>query len=190
MPGNPALVMLAKFKGRMAPQALHALELQFGFSNKPMIEQYFQYMGNMLTGHFGLSFTYYPTPVSTVINNALPWTLGLVGVVWLISVVLGTFVGIWIAWRRSGFFDTILPPLTMFFQSIPGFWFAIVLVFYLAFQANWFPMSHAYGDSLAISFNWPFIGSVIYHAILPGLVIFFGGISGWIVAMRTRSSTC
>jgi len=186
MPGNPAEIMMAKFQGKMPPQALHALELQFGMTNQPAIIQYFDYLGSMLTGHFGLSYTYYPTPVSTIIGNSLPWTLGLLGVIWIISVTLGTFTGIWIAWRRGGKLDSTLPILTMFFQSIPSFWLGLVLLYFLGFVANIFPMDHGYSDSIPMGFNWPFIGSVIYHAILPGVVIFLGSLSGWIVGMRNN----
>lgn len=186
MPGNPAEIMLSKFQGRMAPQALHALELQFGFSNKPIIEQYFQYLGSMLTGHWGLSYTYYPTPVTTIIGTSLPWTLGLLGVTWLFAVIVGTFTGIWIAWRRGGVADSVIPIGTMFFQSIPGFWLGLVLLYFMGFVNSWFPMAHAYGNSLTIGFNLPFILSVLYHAVLPFVVIFLGSISGWIVGMRNN----
>jgi peptide/nickel transport system permease protein len=186
MPGNPALIMMAKFQGRMPPQALHALELQFGFSNKPIILQYFQYLGSMTTGHFGVSFLYYPVPVSSIISSSLPWTIGLLGVVWLLSVTVGTLTGIWIAWRRGGFLDTTLPVVTMFFQSIPGFWLAIVLVFFLAYQGNAFPMDHAYDVNLTPGLTGAFIGSVLYHAALPGFVVFLGSLSGWIVGMRNN----
>lgn len=186
MPGNPAEIMLAKFQGQMQPQALHALELQFGFTNKPMIIQYFQYLGSMLTGHWGLSYTYYPTPVTTIIATSLPWTLALLGVVWVIAVVSGTLAGIWIAWNRGGRADSTLPIVTMFFQSIPGFWLGIVLIYFLGFVNSWFPMAHAFGSDVTPGLNGPFVLSVLYHAILPAVVIFLGSVSGWIVGMRNN----
>ncbi len=186
MPGNPAEIMLAKFQGRMPPQALHAFELQFGFSNKPMITQYFNYLGSMLTGHWGLSYTYYPTSVQTIISGSLPWTLGLLGIVWVIAVTFGTFTGIFIAWRRGGFLDSVTPIITMFFQSIPQFWLALVLVYSLSFSMNLFPMAHGYGNSVTMGWNFPFVSSVVYHAILPAVVIFLGSVSGWIVGMRNN----
>ena len=186
MPGNPAEIMMSKFQGRMPPQALHAFELQFGFSNQPVIVQYFQYLGSMITGHWGLSYTYYPTPVTSIISTSLPWTLGLLGIVWLIAVTCGTFMGIYIAWHRGGFLDSVTPIVTMFFQSIPQFWLGLVLIYGLSFSLSWFPMAHGYGNDVNMGWNFPFISSVIYHALLPAVVIFVGSISGWIVGMRNN----
>ncbi|KYP81925.1 ABC transporter permease [Ferroacidibacillus organovorans] len=186
MPGNPAEIMFAKFQGRMLPQELHALELQFGFSNQPWPIQYFQYLGNMITGHFGLSFTYYPVPVATVIATSLPWTIGAVGFATLLSVIVGSFGGILIAWRRGGMLDRTLPIATMFFQAIPYNWSAFMLLFVFGFTLNWFPMYHSYGTNQTPGFNWPFLSSVLRHGVLPVATIFISGVSGWIIGMRNN----
>ncbi len=186
MPGNPALNMLAKFQGKMPPQALKAFELQFGFSNQPWPIQYINYLGSMLTGHFGFSYTYYPVHVSTIIAQSLPWTLGLLGISYLVSVVLGTVLGIFIAWRRGGVTDSITPIVSMTFQAIPQFWLAVVFVYFLAFSNNIFPMSHSYGNTEVPGLNWPFIRSVVYHGFLPFLVVFLTSVSGWIIGMRNN----
>ncbi len=186
MPGNPAEIIFAKFQGHMQPQALKALELQFGFSHQPMIVQYFQYLGNILTGHFGLSYTYYPTTVASIIENSLPWTVGAVGLATLISILVGTFVGILIAWRRDGALDRTIPIITMFFQSIPYNWSAFMLLFVFGFTLNWLPMYHGYSSSVNPGFNGPFLSSVLYHGVLPVVTIFISGVSGWIVGMRNN----
>lgn len=186
MPGNPALAMFAKFQGQMQPQALKALELQFGFTNKPLYQQYFTYLKELVTGHWGLSFTYYPTPVTTVIHNSLPWTVGLVGVATLLSVFLGTALGIFISWRRGGILDSILPPITMFFQAVPFFWMALLLLFVFGFKLSWFPMAHGYGDMMTPGWNGDFLSSMLYHGLLPGLTIFLGSFSGWMIGMRNN----
>ncbi|MFB5193253.1 ABC transporter permease, partial [Alicyclobacillus fastidiosus] len=54
MPGDPAQAMFAKFTNTLTPQAMHALELQFGFSNQPLIVQYFTYLKGLVTGNWGL----------------------------------------------------------------------------------------------------------------------------------------
>ncbi len=186
MPGNPAEIMLAKFQGRMPPNALKAFEIQFGFSHKPMIIQYFQYLGSMLTGHWGLSYSYYPTSVTTIIASSLPWTLGLLGVVWILSVTVGTFTGILIAWRRGGIMDSVAPIVSMFFQAIPNFWLALVLLYAFGFTLNWFPMAHSYDSNLTPGWSFAFISSVLYYAVLPAIVIFLGSVSGWIIGMRNN----
>ena len=66
--------MLATFRG-INPAALHALEIEFGVNvHQNLIVSYFQYLGNCLTGQFGL--TAQGVPVMTEITSKLPWTLG------------------------------------------------------------------------------------------------------------------
>src|SRR3954453_19916316 len=86
MPGSPAEAMMARFKGRINPDAMKALEVAFGLNTqKPLLVQYVDYLGNMFTGHFGISLTFFPQQVSTVIAQALPWTLALVGITTIIA---------------------------------------------------------------------------------------------------------
>ncbi len=186
LPGNPALAMFAKFQGQLNPEALRALKLEFGFSSQPLWLQYLNYLKNMLTLHWGLSYTYFPTPVLTVIEHSLPWTLGLVGITTLIAVVLGTVLGIYIAWRRNGILDTTLPVSTMFLQAMPYFWTGTILLFLFAFRYHWFPLGHAYSANVMPGWNTPFVMSVLRHSILPAITIFLGSASGWIIGMRNN----
>ena len=189
MPGNPAEAMMAKFQGQLSPQALTALEKQFGLTNGPILVQYFDYMRSMLTGHWGLSFSYYPTKVTTIMSTSLPWTLGLLGIVTLISVAFGTLVGILIAWKRGGVADGIIPIVTMFLQAIPGFWLALVMVYFLGFKLGWFPMAHSYGNSVQVGYNVNYLFSIMNHGFMPAVVVFLGGVSGWIIGMRNNMMT-
>lgn len=186
MPGNPAEAMFSKYKGTMSPAGLHALELQFGFSNKPLYQQYGDYLWSLVTGHLGLSFSNYPTPVAEIIRQSLPWTIGLVGAATILSVLAGTAMGIYISWKRGGILDTILPPITMFLQAVPYFWVAMLFVYFFGFRWSWFPMNHGYDSSLTTGWNGPFVASVLYHAALPGLTIFIGSFSGWMIGMRNN----
>ena len=52
-PGDPAGALMARFQGRMTPQAIHSLELQFGISHDPLWMQYFQYLNNLVHGDMG-----------------------------------------------------------------------------------------------------------------------------------------
>src|SRR5271157_2112900 len=81
MPGNPALSMMARFHGRLGGQALKAMEVAFGINtHEGLLAQYVAYLGNCFTGQFGRSLTFFPETVSQVVFQALPWTLGLVGI--------------------------------------------------------------------------------------------------------------
>ncbi len=83
-----------------------------------MIGQYLHYLNNILHGNFGISTSYYPSTVASVIKGALPWTLALVGVATVISFILGTLLGVVVAWRRGSWMDNVLPAMT-FFQAAP-----------------------------------------------------------------------
>src|SRR5438067_11421645 len=76
MPGNAALAMMARYRGHVNPQALHALEIAFGVNNhQSLLGAYFSYLGNIARGHFGISLTFFPSPVRHALLQAYPWTL-------------------------------------------------------------------------------------------------------------------
>jgi peptide/nickel transport system permease protein len=182
-PGNPAELLIARFQGRIGPDALHALEIQYGVTNNPLWVQYFQYLNNLLHGNLGISITYFPTPVISAIGQELPWTLVLVTISLLISFGLGTLLGIIIAWKRGSFLDSLLPPVMTFIQAIPYFSLALVMVYILAFQLGWFPVSGGY-DRFIDPGSPDFIGSVIQHALLPAITFVLSTIAGWMLGMR------
>ncbi|HEX7737830.1 MAG TPA: ABC transporter permease [Ktedonobacteraceae bacterium] len=188
-PGDPAGALMARFQGRMSPQATAALELQFGISHDPLWVQYFQYLANLLHGDLGTSFTYIPTPVSTVLAQEIPWTLALIGMSVIISFVLGTLIGVLIAWRRGSFLDSILPPFLTFFSAIPYFWLALIMLYILAYTMGWFPPNGGYDTGVSVGPTLDFLGSALYHGILPALTIVLASIAGWMLGMRNSMIT-
>jgi len=188
-PGDPAGALMARFQGRMTPQAIHSLELQFGISHDPLWMQYFQYLNNLVHGDMGTSFTYFPTPVLTVLVQELPWTLTLVGTSVLISFTLGSLIGVLIAWKRGSFIDGILPPLLTFFSAIPYFWLALISLYILAYTLNWFPLNGGYDTSTTVGWNTDFLLSAFNHALLPAFTIVLASIAGWMLGMRNAMIT-
>src|SRR5579871_6188971 len=112
-PGDPAEALLVRMHGRISPSALHALEIQYGISKDPLFNQYLQYLNNTLHANLGISFSSFE-PVTNVIARDLPWTLLLVGVSLILSFVIGTFLGIAVAWWRGSKLDTVLMPAFTF----------------------------------------------------------------------------
>jgi peptide/nickel transport system permease protein len=184
MPGDPASAVFARFQGRMRPEELQALREAYGFSDAPLPQQYLTYLQHVLRGDFGTSYSAFPSPVATVIATGLIWTVLLGGVALILSFCIGNVLGVVSAWRRGSIMDSVLPPLLLFVGSFPYFWLAMVALFFLAFQFGWFPLRHAYSDSLAPSLNLPFIGSIISHLILPAGTILLVTIGGWMLGMR------
>ena len=189
-PGNPAQLLVARFQGRIPAQAVTVIAKQFGINTTDSLwTQYWQYLGNLLHGNLGVSLTFYPTPVLQVIQQDIFWTLILVGVAVVISFVVGTFLGIFIAWRRGSVFDTVLPPLTTIFSAVPYFWLALLLLYFLGFSLNLVPLSGGYDTSLTPGWHIDFLLSAIQHAILPALTIVLGSVSGWLLSMRNTMIT-
>lgn len=186
MPGDPATTIFASMQGRMTPEQLRILKAQLGFTNNNLLQQYVTYFWNLVHGNLGLSYSHYPVPVTTVIFQDLPWTLLLVGVAIVISFTIGTLLGIFASFRRGSWFDNFLPPFLLFFQAFPGFWIGLALIYFLGLKAGWFPLAHAYAIDQTPQLNPKFIGSVVYHAILPAFVLVLTAIGGWSLGMRNN----
>jgi len=186
MPGNPAEVMIAKFQGRLNPQAISALEIAFGLNtHENIFLQYIDYIGRMLTGNFGISVSFYPTTVAQVLSQAIPWTLGLAGISTILAFTFGTLLGIGAAWKRNSTTNGIVVPLSFFLNSMPYFWFALIIEYVFAFIFGWFPLGGAYSSSSHIA-GFALLISILYHAILPAATIVITAMGGWMLTMRNN----
>jgi peptide/nickel transport system permease protein len=186
MPGNPVDVIIARTQNTtpLPPEARHALELQFGIGGKSLWHQYLDYLGGLSHLDFGVSITYYPAPVSTVVAQALPWTVALIGVATTISFVLGMGLGTLAGFRRGSWLDAVVPSAT-FLAAVPYFWLALVLLYLLGNVWQVFPLAGGYDDTVA-SPGWSgaFIGTAVYHGFLPALTIVMSSVAGWMLGMR------
>lgn len=183
MPGNPVELLISHFKGRISPAAVKSLSALFGVGHQSMFSAYLVYWNDLFHGNLGVSFTYFPEPVSSVLMSALPWTLVLVGVATIISFVIGTMAGIVVGARRGSWLDNAVP-ISTFFSAIPYFWFALVILYFFAVVFPWFPLSGGYSSSNTIGWNWAFISSAADHAFLPAVTIVTTSIAGWLLGMR------
>jgi peptide/nickel transport system permease protein len=189
MPGDPVQNLIARQQGKASPQAVEALRVQLGLTgDQSLWGQYLHYWGQLFHGNLGTSFSFYPASVTTVLGAALPWTIVLVGVSTIISFIVGTLVGIVVAWRRGSWMDGVLPVAT-FFQAVPYFFFALVVLIVLGSDLGWFPISGGSDQGVDIGINGPFISSWFYHAILPMITIVISSIAGWILGMRNMMVT-
>jgi len=184
IPGDPASTIFAASRGQMQPEQLAQIKAALGLSDEPMIIQYFTYLSHALRFDFGISFSSFPTPVTTVIGNGLVWTMLLGLTALIISFILGNVIGIVGSWRRGGLVDSTLPPLLIFIGAFPPFFLALMALYFLGFQFGWFPLRHAYDDLLTPGFDLKFVGSVITHLILPATTIVLVSIGGWALGMR------
>jgi peptide/nickel transport system permease protein len=185
IPGNPVEAVLAHSQGQIVtPATVRALELQFGSNTKEGTwGQYTHYWSSLFHGNLGISTSNGLASVTSVIRGALPWTLGLVGTATVISFVLGTLVGVLVAWRRGSWLDNLLP-VTTFFQAAPYFFLAFLAIDLFALKLGWFPPGSARNNLDFPAWNWTYISDVLDHAALPALTIVVASAAGWIVGMR------
>jgi peptide/nickel transport system permease protein len=190
MPGNPALAAIGNHRGALNPQALKVLEAQFGVGHQNLVSEYFGYLGNVATFKFGVSLTTEPgVSVGRIVLDAIPWTLGLVGLTTILAFVLGTAIGIVGAWRRGGRLDSIMPPVFVIMTVIPYFWIGLILILVFGVQLHWLPYIDSYDITLAPGLNATFIGNVLEHAIMPSFTLLITTVGTWILTMRNTMIT-
>lgn len=136
--GDPVALMLPPEAGEEAKAALReALGL-----NKPFLEQFFIYLGNLLRGNFGVSYQYNQDALSLVLER-MPYSLQLASVSLLASVVIGIVLGIAAAQFRNTPFDLLVNGFAALGQAMPGFWVAIMLILVFAVNLHVLPVSDA-----------------------------------------------
>lgn len=190
MPGSPVLAMEAQHP-HLGPQAIKALLVLLGGGQHQSVwSQYLQYWQHVFTFNFGISITTsFGTPVRQIVLNALPWTLGLVGVTTVISFVLGTLVGLVSAWRRASWLDSTLPPIFVITSAFPYFWVALLGIYFFADKMNVLPNEGTYNLSDTPGFTGHYVWDVLQHAFLPALTIVITSIGGWVLTMRNNVIT-
>lgn len=187
-PGDPVQSILGKIQKSgvaISPESMKAFATSLGLNaTDPIWVQYVKYLGSILHGDFGRSFSNYPTPVMDVLGQGIMWTIGLGTIAVVIGFVLGCLIGILTAWKRGTLIDSTLSPALTFLYAIPPFWLALIVVYYFGFTLGWFPFADGYDNSLDIGLTWDFISSVIYHGFLPALTLVLSSLAGWMLVMR------
>jgi len=169
---------------------IKAFETKFGL-DKPLIEQYLDYMGSVLRGDLGVSLMRYPRTVVDLISQALPWTVILLTVTTLLTFLIGTGIGALAGWPRSpSWVKGMVTPL-MVLAAVPAYLLGLLLIYFIAFRAKLLPLSGAYttGRFLGPELSIDFILDVVRHAILPALSLILASVGFWALGMRGMGVT-
>jgi len=190
MPGDPVAGIVARLaQGMSSAGNLKAVYERYADTfgtNKPMLEQFVIYVGNVLHGDFGVSFDQYPRTVADIIGSAILWTVALQFPAIIVGWIIGNTLGALAAYLKGGF-DAILLPISIFISNLPAFGMAIILLVIFGVGLKWFPPSGGYGFDLIPTFSWQFIWSVIIHYQLPFWSIVLIAIGGQAIGMRSMS---
>lgn len=169
--GDPTYLYVSE---RASEQEIIDARQRLGF-DRPLPEQYLNYIGGLLQGDFGDSLRAREPTIELVLDR-LPATLELTFFAMVLSLTLAIPIGIISAMRRGTAVDGGVMLLAMLGQSIPGFWLGLMLVLFVGLQLRLLPISgHVpflepllQGDISTAFGNLP---SAIRHLILPGITV-------------------
>jgi peptide/nickel transport system permease protein len=192
LPSDPVEQTLRRFSSNAIsdPRAVasfrDALRDMYGLQGSP-VEQYFRFWSRLLRGDLGPSMGAFPTPVTTIIVNGLPWTIGLlfssIIIAWVLGLVLGTLAG----YFPQRLWAQLLDKLVITVYPVPYFIVALTLVIIFTYYLPIFPMVG--GASGKPAFSWPYIRSILSHSFLPALSLVLGGTAFRFIIARALAST-
>src|ERR1700736_4959372 len=117
---------------------------EFGL-DKPLLQQYATYLLDIAHLEFGFSMASYPMRVSTLMGDALPWTLALLGLSTAIAFSLGIFLGGLMAWPKTPrVLENVLLPPFLTLSAVPYYMLGLLLLWVFAFQNHFLPIFGAY----------------------------------------------
>jgi peptide/nickel transport system permease protein len=172
-PGDPASFFI---QPGVSPKVAEQMREQYGL-NDPLIVQYFKWLGNILQGDFGRSFSRHQ-PVFDVILDAVPITISLALIGITMQFIFGILLGVISAVKQGTKLDRTLTVSALFIYSMPEFWLSLMLIILFSLKLGWFPASNLNSigaDSLG---TVEFILDRLKHLVLPIFVLSLGGIAG------------
>lgn len=197
VPSNPVAANLSQ-TAQSDPEVVAAFEAKWGL-DKPLYQQYFIYLGNLLKGDMGTSIRT-GQPVMQELMQCFPATVELSIFAMLIAIVLGILFGVISAVFRNKAADQALRAVSVTGVSIPSFWFALLALSVFSTQLGWFPgggrlnsraETPTGGTGLYVldgllKGDWAMVGDALSHLILPALVL--GFFTMGLITRQTRSN--
>lgn len=190
MPGDPVAVITQRVtQGMQSSTGIQAVYNQYAElfgTNKPMLEQFWLYVRNVVQGDFGVSFSQYPRPVADILKSSVWWTVCLQFPAIIVGWLIGNTLGALAAYLKGGF-DKVLMPVSIFVSNFPAFGMAVILLVVFGVRLKWFPTSGGYGFDLIPNYSWDFMWSVFVHYQLPFWSIVLIAIGGQAIGMRSMA---
>lgn len=175
--------------GRVDIQQInHLVEIRTGIQpDEPVYVQYFNYVRDVvLYQDFGQSI-WKNEPVFSLLFKAMPWSVFVSIYGLFLGFTVNVLLGAFMAYKEGGRFDKATSTLATVTTSVPYYVVAVLMLAYLAYEWGIFPTGGRYGSNTVPGFNWPFMASVVSHAILPILTGFVVGFGSGALAMRGNS---
>src|SRR5258708_16688827 len=134
-PGDPVQIMLGDYR---TPELEAVLRARYGL-DQPLPVQYVVYVGNILTGQFGVSY-WRNQDVTTLVAAALPYTLNLAAAAIVVTCAIGLPLGVLAALKRNTLADLASMAIALLGVAAPGFLLALLLIYLLSYWLGLFPV--------------------------------------------------
>jgi peptide/nickel transport system permease protein len=175
-PGGPEGMMLQNGL-TIDPKIVEAMRHRLGV-DQPVYIQYFKWLGTMLSGDMGFSFST-ARPVGVMILERLPATLELMSVSFLLAAVIAIPMGIYSALHQYSSFDLVATTGSFLGIAMPVFWFGLILQLIFSVKLGWLPVAGT--ETVGATSFW----DQFKHLILPAIVLSLHSIAGWSRYMRS-----
>jgi peptide/nickel transport system permease protein len=176
IPGDPATAILGSYA---TPENVEKLNRDLGL-DKPLVQRYFIWLGNILTGDFGRSFSL-NRPVLDEITERFSATLVLAGTSFILCSLLGILAGVVSAARQYGFADKAITFVVLIGISVPSFFLGMMMILLFAVKLRWLPVSGMYAI-----YGGGDLPDLLNHLIMPALAL--AAVATGVVARLSRSA--
>ncbi|KEQ05362.1 ABC transporter permease [Pseudorhizobium pelagicum] len=176
IPGDPAIAILGAYA---TPENVARINSDLGL-DKPLVQQYFIWIGNVLQGDFGRSFAL-NRPVLDEVLERFRATLVLAGVALVLCSVIGLVAGVVSAVRQFGWVDKVITFVVLAGISVPSFWLGLILILLFAVKWRLLPASGMYAV-----YGGGDLKDLLLHLILPAFTL--AVVAAGVIARLTRAA--
>lgn len=193
-PNDPVerqVTMLMNQGSAVSPEAIiylrTALKEIYGLQGSSL-DQYFAFWGRLFRGDLGPSLSTFPTPVTQLIGQYMPWTLGLLLTAVLISWIIGNLFGGLASYFPKNVFIRMIDVASQSIRPINIYVLALVMLILFSYLIPIFPFSGAYPVGTRPQFTLEFVLTLLKHSALPALILIITGMGGWFLGMKSLTS--
>ncbi len=176
IPGDPATAILGSYA---TPENVEKLNRDLGL-DKPLVARYFIWLGNMVTGDFGRSFSL-NRPVLDEILERVNATLILAGTAFVLCTILGILAGVVSAARQYGLADKLITFVVLLGISIPSFFLGMMMILLFAVNLKWLPVSGMFAI-----YGGGDLPDLLRHLIMPACAL--AAVATGVIARLSRSA--